>query len=250
MGGRIGTGRIDHLVENHGPGIEIEPDQMVAGDRHCRLVRHHEDLRTSDIYDRSRGDPDRRADVTARERGRIHRCGQVVGPQDRSGVGGKGIDRVIFGGGKDTAGRLERLTVELTVECSAMTKPGWPARTSLPKRPHRCGAGSGRRWSSRRLPPPSVPPPTDRWTHWPRRTPPAPRTGPPPPVPRPWWTGTGSGPPCGGASTPFYPTQRWFRHCHRSQVPGQILSMMVPVARAPPQHMEISASCLSVRSSS
>ena len=46
----------------------------------------------------------------------LHRRRQVVGPQDRTGVGGQGVDGVVLGGGEDPPGRHEGLAVELTVE--------------------------------------------------------------------------------------------------------------------------------------
>jgi hypothetical protein len=113
-----GRGRVDHLVEQDGSGVEVEPEQVVGRAPGPLLGCHHKDLAPSGVDDRGGSDAHRGTDVAADTRhcGRSERRGDVVRPQDATGIRRQRIDGVVLGGGIDPAGGHQRLSVEAAVE--------------------------------------------------------------------------------------------------------------------------------------
>jgi hypothetical protein len=119
--GRVGDDRcgwVDHLVEEDGPGVEVEAEEVVGGAGGPLLGRHHEDLAAGGVDDRGGGDAHGREDVAAESahRGRGEGRCHVVRPQRGAGVGRQGVDGVVLGGGVDPAGGHQRLSVQAAVE--------------------------------------------------------------------------------------------------------------------------------------
>ncbi len=110
------AGWVHGLVEQRRPGVHVEAHQHVRRRAPAQLVGHREDLAAGDVEHRGPGDADRRADVAARKVARGNRCPDVAGPQDRTGIGGQGVDGVVLGGDVDAPGGLEGLAVDLPVE--------------------------------------------------------------------------------------------------------------------------------------
>ncbi len=116
--GLIAGYRVDDLVEQLGARVGVEPDQVVLRPARHPDGRHHEELAGRRVDDRGGRDPDCRQDVSAQtgDRGRVEGRAEVDRPQDRPGVGGEGVDGVVFGGGEHPTGEDQRLSVELPVE--------------------------------------------------------------------------------------------------------------------------------------